>query len=810
MKIFFALLLCFFSMLLLGQEKHNLSNLIQQKLDSFSSSNYQEKVFIHTDKNDYQTGDIIWFTAYMLNASSHKKSNKSFVLYAELINSKDSILYKHKLYMKDISTPSDFTIPKKVKPGKYTIRAYTNYMLNDGHDSFFTKKINIWSKTLDEEAISIPTTINAFDPDLHFFPEGGYLIHNIKSMVAIKLKNPVFDTLPIKVKIIDNLKRNITSITTNKFGLGKFFITPEINKTYKAIVNFDGKEYSYQLPITLELGESLAAIQTNKDLFVTLKSNKKNGLQGATVAIHQRGNAIYTKTIVENTKTKTLKLPLTSIPSGVVHITLFNSNHKPTAERLVYINNTENNINVSIKKPKAYYVNKRKVDLQIQINDKTNQDLKSVFSLTVKDLRDEDDQLKENIKTWLLLNSDIKGKIKNPNYFFKDNTDRKRKYLLDLVMMTHGWRRFKWQNLLQKSSFKKEYDVEKGFIISGRTYDMRKNNSPIPAQTRLTFLGKTIEQEPTRKANKLGEFSYGPFVYFDSLPAVIEARKTSFKSKRNRERKVLIIRNNKKPSPKIYKDTLKHYSDTQATKELEAYKKFLSNFEDLFRQSDYVLDEVTIKGELKDDFEKRKDAMSKRTSYGDAFNRYDIENQPATRATALDLFYTVPRINVIRDSLYVKNVPNNIPLILYDEMPIDVLDLQNIDAGEVSFIDVLIGEEASMFTSGGAVISMYSKLGNGSGLNSTIYRKPGIIDFKAVGFYTGKEYYPSDPNDLEMQFKSDQRTTLHWEPKIEKNSKAPIEVSFYTSDYDSKYVIEIQGITRSGKPFYKTDFITVE
>lgn len=794
-----------------AQEK-SLSDLIIKKLDTFSNRDYQEKVFIHTDKDDYQLGDDIWFTAYLLNASNHLKSNKSFNLYAELIDEKDSILSKNKIYMKDLSAASDFRIPQKIKPGKYIIRGYTNYMRNEGTKSFFTKEIRIWDKVIKREQQIIEKNDSlVFNPDVHFYPEGGYLVNNLKSMVAVKIKNPVFDTLKTSIQIIDDSNNVVTSFTSTKFGLGLFSITPEKDKTYKAVLKFKGSDFTFTLPRVLSSGEVLNTIQNDKELIIRLNSNQDKGISGSTIALHQRGNLIYTNTFKENSKTKNLKIPLQSIPNGVVHITLLNSENKPTAERLVFINNPKNEVNVNITKPKEFYGNRRKVDVEIDIKNSENQDIASVFSLTVKDVKSDKFSLKENIKTWLLLNSDLKGKIEDPNYYFENPSDRKRKYLLDLVMMTNGWRRFKWQSLLDKTPIKKEYDVERGFVISGRTYDMKRPNGPIPAVTRLTFLGRTIEQEPLKKANHLGEFNYGPFVYFDSLPAVIEARKKSFKSTRNRERKVLIIKNNAEPSPKVFRDTTKYFNYQKSLEALTDYQKFLSNYEDLIRESDYVLDEVTISGKLKRDYEKRKNEMDERTSYGASLRRFDVENQVATRATAIELFYSVPGINVIRDSIYIRSTPNVSPLILFDEMPIDVADLINIDASEISFIDLLIGEEASVFTSNGSVVSIYSKSGNANPFNSTVERKPGIIDFRAIGFYTGREYYATDPvNDMEMQFKEDPRTTLHWEPKLETNNKEPIKLSFFTSDFDSQYVIEIQGITRSGIPFYQTKLFTVD
>lgn len=36
---------------------------IEQQFEAYSNNNYQEKVFLHTDKTVYTTGEVLWFKA---------------------------------------------------------------------------------------------------------------------------------------------------------------------------------------------------------------------------------------------------------------------------------------------------------------------------------------------------------------------------------------------------------------------------------------------------------------------------------------------------------------------------------------------------------------------------------------------------------------------------------------------------------------------------------------------------------------------------------------------------------------------------
>ena len=118
---------------------------IIEKLETYSETDYPEKAYVQTDKSYYLMDDTIWFTGYLVNGISHKKSSKSRVLHVELINELDSIVDHKRLYIDEISEAGDIEISQKWNPGKYLLRAYTNDMRNNSEEYFFKKDIWIWS-----------------------------------------------------------------------------------------------------------------------------------------------------------------------------------------------------------------------------------------------------------------------------------------------------------------------------------------------------------------------------------------------------------------------------------------------------------------------------------------------------------------------------------------------------------------------------------------------------------------------------------------------------------------------------------------
>jgi len=78
-------------------------NLVQNKLEDYRTKNYPEKVYVHTDKSFYSLEETIWYNAYLVNGINHLHTDKSLVMYVELINGKDSIVAQKIHLIRDVS-----------------------------------------------------------------------------------------------------------------------------------------------------------------------------------------------------------------------------------------------------------------------------------------------------------------------------------------------------------------------------------------------------------------------------------------------------------------------------------------------------------------------------------------------------------------------------------------------------------------------------------------------------------------------------------------------------------------------------------
>jgi hypothetical protein len=133
------------------------------------------------------------------------------------------------------------------------------------------------------------------------------------------------------------------------------------------------------------------------------------------------------------------------------------------AERLAFINNyqlAEVNLQTDSLSLQTKGKNKFKVDLS-----KFSAPSVSI-AITDADLSSQP-STEDNIISNLLLTSDLKGYVHQPGYYFKDKSAPVTEHL-DLLMLTHGWRRFKWEDVINKRDIALKYPVESGIPLSGK------------------------------------------------------------------------------------------------------------------------------------------------------------------------------------------------------------------------------------------------------------------------------------------------------------------------------------------------------
>lgn len=810
---------------------NGLKSLILNKLSKYSAEQYPEKVYIQTDKPYYTAGESIWFNTYLVNGVTHKVSEKSKVIYVELINEKDSIISERKLFTETLSVSGDFKLPIDLKDGTYLLRAFTNYMRNQPQAYFYKKEIPVFALYADKIEDSVKTeNIGKIDsknqenldlPEIGFYPEGGYLVNGIKNKVAVKIKGADLSASPMIGIIEDTEGNKITDFNTFEFGLGSFYLIPESGKKYRAVITSGDEDILYSLPASLSEGYVMNTSVTDKEVVIKITTNKKEGLKNTLVIGQQRGLAAFDYTQDKSTNTMLLRIPKKDLIEGVLDIVLFNESTKPVTERLVYIEKNEN-ISISVKKENNSPIGLREnVNLEIEVKDTLGRLIPSTLSLSITDanlIRFNSDS--ENIETWLLLNSDLKGQIKSSNYFFTKGNSIKKNLQLDLIMLTQGWSRFIWQELLE-NSLKQEFKPEDGIYITGRTLDAKSPFQNKSSETKLTFRKKGFYQE-SKNTEKYGYFSYGPFVFNDTINAFLLAGDGLSSKKPNYDDTNILLDTVVQKPTIIPNRVINPFNQNLDIVNNDAYtKKTRSNvFRDFeLDQEREKLDEVHLKVKVKTKEELKNIERNKRTRTFAPSHRIIVDEMGQQGAgDFLQLISNVPGIRIgkpngARSSQdLVVTLRGLVPSFYINNLHVDLAAARSLRQADIDFVDIRnVGPASAIYgLKATGVIAIYTKRGSRDGVGDP-EKRPGSISFKSAGFYTAREFYSPDYSSKDTNIsREDTRTTLYWKPNIYTTSNENAMVNFYTNDERGKFRIEIEGITESGIPIHKTAFLEVE
>ena len=107
-------------------------------------------------------------------------------------------------------------------------------------------------------------------------------------------------------------------------------------------------------------------------------------------------------------------------PAGISQFTIYDCDDLPLAERLMFLNE-DRKLHVQVSADKTSYGPREKVKLEITTRDENDKPVASNFSLTVMDdkLWTYADDKRDHILSWLLLGSELKGKVEEPQFYLR-------------------------------------------------------------------------------------------------------------------------------------------------------------------------------------------------------------------------------------------------------------------------------------------------------------------------------------------------------------------------------------------------------
>ena len=789
-------------------------NALTDKLEKLTTSFPQEKVFLHTDRKFYVPGDPIWFQAYITAYEANLPSVLSTNLRVELFSKDKELIVEQLVFAQTGYGEGVIDLPRDLKGGSYILRSYTNYMRNFDADFFFEKEIVVVSDSVEVETSSdIPQNLGEID--VQFFPEGGHLVSGLPARVAFKAINNTGHSIDVNGELFYRSGKIINAIESEHDGMGAFNLVPQFGEDY--FVRIEGSEQVFSLPEVEQKGYSLYAfpeaegkiklrITTNKEM---AKSEKHF------LVIHSNGELLYSFELNLSDKLAIAMIPTDVIPEGIAHITLFDDSANPLLERLVFIKKPLDN-ELSVSTNKQEYTLREKVGLKIKAIDSLGNPQSGIFSLSVIDLGQALDYAPEqSIYSELLLTSDLKGYIDNPMYYFSSKNENALPHL-DLVMLTHGWSRFSWEDLKKDVLPSLDYFVEQGLTVSGTLYKFGSDKTISGGE--VTFINNQATPPIIASAttSDKGKFIFEEAVVYDD--ETIFFRGQLNKKKDNVRFEIDSIKYN---WPSFSQSILLKGDKIDPTSNLS----FLAMNErrNLIEKA-YGLDTgVTVLDPFVVDAsreETKKQALLK-TAYGKGEDAYSfIESQSASSHTnvfsaligkmpgvqIVDAFSPNPtKINIRQDASMGKLRD---PLILLDDGEISMGTASQLDPNSISRVVVFKSLSATgLFGSAafGGVLAFYTKGADGI-VEETKKWNENFLNTTIKGAYNSSRKFYSPKYDVksDLDIKYDQRLVLFWKPLIELDEHGEATIEFWNSDEETSILIDLQGLMSDGKPFQFT------
>ena len=493
---------CFFGGSIFGQSPDS-------ALSAYNSRFPQEKIHIHFDKDAYLPGETVWMKAYLI--SDGKPSELSKNLYFDWTDA-DGRLFLHSISpIVEGGASSYFKIPAWVKNGVVHVKAYTQWMLNFDQAFLYNKDI----------PVLMPMEATGAAPEketttLHFFPEGGDLINGVPSVLAFEALNQHSKPESISGVIKSSTHVMVDSFRTSFNGMGYMRFKPQAGEHYTAYwTDRHGESYTSPVPDAKINGLVLHAdpYQNDQIRYKLEKSSDASNLTRAIVTATMNQKVVYrTSLMLENNKAEGI-LDASALPNGVLQLTVFDRDLSPLAERVVFINNRKAYGKIKLRKESVNTGRRARNEISIEIPDS----LVTNLSVSVTDAgMGRDSSI--NIYSDLLIAGDLKGNIQDAASMLVEQVDANEH--LNLLLLTHGWRRFSWEAVVSGKYPDLKYPKDAGFLsVMGEI----RNGMNLNSQDSMALL--MISRDRKKHLLKMpvdesGKFGQNGLIFYDSVQVV--------------------------------------------------------------------------------------------------------------------------------------------------------------------------------------------------------------------------------------------------------------------------------------------------
>jgi hypothetical protein len=795
LRLFVAILVSLHPFLLPAQAPESI-------LDSLANGRKPEKIFTHFDKEFYLPGETIWFKTYLI--VDGRPATTSSVVKAELINRDGSIISSQILPVTIGSTYGSMSLPGNLAYGAYVFRLFTQHMLLSGPETFYYKAIPVISSATD--LVQQP----ASDLTLQFFAESGIFLADELNILAFAVTDQQGKPSTLNGSIKDSKGEQIAIFSTEYNGMGKVEITPRKGEQYVAEYTLaSGEKRTLKLPEVANEGTNLLVVDEvlKKRLIVNTRASLDPGNKPSYIIGEMDQTLIFKIDISKSTGRYMGRVPVTDLPGGLLHIAVFNDEHKVLAERTCFVN-TKNEMVQPVISPVSASIQKRTENkYEFMLPDS----LEGTLSISVTDLSQAIQTFHpENILSAVLFTSSLRSSITNPLYDTQPLGAMEKNDHLDLLLLTQGYK-WDWKALSRLAGIKMPASPENFISLRGMALADRNNKPPL-TEADLAFLVQTKDSAfnsfVARTDNK-GIFEVDGLFFEDTATVYIRNNAEKNRDKRLQVEMMTIQITEKYKYPvnaALLSSSIPFYLKQSIPQKAVTRPETILDID----SNVIMLEELVLTSKARSPQEQVESQYSKGIFSSGARTSLDFVNNPSAnqsgnifdylkgRYSYMQVLGNYPNYSLVYRAMRSLGSGGFIPMNLFlDEFPADATMLSTIPMREIALVRIY----SSGIMGNGGALAVYTKRGGDESKTNKLFEN--MTKLVVPGFSRAVQFYTPDYNSKKLNVKTDNRRTIYWNPSltyIPEDGKLPI--TFFTNDSGNGYKIVVQGFTTEGKLLY--------
>ena len=653
---------------------------------------------------------------------------------------------------------------------------------------------------------------------LQFFPEGGSLVNGLESVLGIKYLDYRGKGAKVEGVIVDDTDAEVVHFESNILGMGKVAFLPEKGKTYYGkLTTKNGNTFKYELPKANSNGVALRIHKAELYSVLSLRSTI-NSTDSVFLKVYHRGKDMFLLKGKLKGGDFFHRLKSKDLPHGIIGVTVYDKNFKPICERHYFNNIPKENLEISVATNKTEFVPRDSVKVSITTKRNGVPVPASVSTMAIDaDYFKDTNVDRSTIISYFLLQSDLRGEIENPSYYFKNTNNLKE---LDNLMLTQGWTNYKYDTPKQPRYIQPESGLEVSGTVGGVQNLKKRKKSKNSYAINMVMFGKPLEVY-NQEIDSTGYFkfvmndSYGAGKKFVIQPSDAQNKSKNFVVNVN-QRKVLKV---DYPLDKVIVpvDSIVEKKMVEKIKENIRKDPFLLPNTIALNEvevSDYKLTpkraEMSELHGLPDVVIDNKELLEKKKNWTGRLYSWLLFNYP--KELRIDRVgrgggFEIARVHgagftyVVIDGIPVQlnqyELIPNIPLEAVKSAEI----IRNTATANRYFYDIFKCSKCSP-PAFPAILAIYTY--SGKGLYGAFPEKTNLLNDTAPQYSPKREFYApeyTNPEKIDWNV-PDIRTLLHWEPNIVTNLEGKAKTTFFNSDTSGKKIIICEGITSDGNVGY--------